>query len=30
MEVATIGLDISRHVFHVGDVDSKGQPGPTW
>ncbi|WP_315728295.1 MULTISPECIES: IS110 family transposase [unclassified Bradyrhizobium] len=25
MEVATIGLDISKHVFHVHAVDSKGQ-----
>ncbi|WP_346348056.1 IS110 family transposase [Bradyrhizobium sp. 139] len=25
MEIATIGLDISKHVFHVHAVDSKGQ-----
>lgn len=25
MEVATIGLDISKHVFHVHAVDAQGQ-----
>jgi transposase len=25
MEVATIGLDISKHVFHIHAVDGKGQ-----
>ena len=25
MEIATIGLDISKHVFHVHAVDTQGQ-----
>lgn len=25
MEVVTIGLDISKHVFHVHAVDTQGQ-----
>lgn len=25
MEIATIGLDISKHVFHIHAVDSQGQ-----
>jgi hypothetical protein len=25
MEVATIGLDISKHVFHIHAVDGQGQ-----
>jgi len=25
MKVATIGLDISKHVFHIHAVDSQGQ-----
>lgn len=25
MEIATIGLDISKHVFHIHAVDGQGQ-----